>query len=77
MKIRIRFNGLHHGPWYTRDYLQCKTCSVVAITSTGFEVKHPLSKKDGYYVNFDDAEIIAGINKTTRLSKQKFHFRDV
>ena len=77
MKIQIRYNGLYRGTWYTRDYLQGRTCSVIAITSTGFEVEHPLSKKGGYYVDFGDAEIIDGVSERTRLSYQMFHFKDV
>ena len=78
MKIRIRYSGLYrHGEWYRRDYLQGRICSVVAITSDGFEVEHPLIKKGGYYVSFGDAEIIDGINEETKLSHRMFHFKDI
>ena len=78
MNIRIRLNGLYDGhAWYMRRYLNGRACSVVAITSTGFEVRHPLSNSKGYYVNFGDAEIVDGINERTKLSNQMFHFKDV
>ncbi len=78
MIIRIRLNGLYHGgAWYMRQYLNGRTCSVVAITSTGFEVEHPISKKSGCYVRFSDAEIVAGYNDKTHTREQKFHFRNI
>lgn len=78
MIIRIRLNGLYDGnAWYMRGYLNGRACTVVAITSTGFEVRHPISNKSGYYVSFGNAEIIEGINERSRLSDQMFHFSDV
>jgi hypothetical protein len=63
------------GQWYARDYLQNRTCEVIAenVALGGeemgchYEVKHPKTKKAGYYVRFADTEIIEQTKPTPSI----------
>ena len=67
MKVKIRSGVTSCRGWYMRDYLQGRTCEVLAeiVTPRGqgnftieYFVLHPVTKKPGYYLPRQYCEVV-------------------